>query len=72
MYGRLWGNSCNADLVYRENIGLEVVVLNETVMADGKWLAFKVRQILSNAIKYSPENTETLVFTEVDHVRESL
>lgn len=50
-----------------KNIGFDVSDLQESVMTDGKWLAFIVRQILSNAIKYSPENTEILVFTEVDH-----
>lgn len=50
-----------------KNIGFDVAELQESVMTDGKWLAFIVRQLLSNAIKYSPENTEILVFTEVDH-----
>lgn len=50
-----------------KNIGFDVSDLQESVMTDGKWLAFIVRQILSNAIKYSPENTEILVFTEIDH-----
>lgn len=50
-----------------KNIGFDVADLHETVMTDGKWLGFIIRQILSNAIKYSPVNTEILVFTEVDH-----
>ncbi|MGE7092819.1 sensor histidine kinase [Lysinibacillus sp. NPDC048646] len=49
-----------------KGIGFDVSELSETVMTDGKWLAFIVRQILSNAIKYSPINTEILIFTEVD------
>ncbi|EON70996.1 sensor protein [Lysinibacillus sphaericus OT4b.31] len=47
-------------------IGFDVAELSEIVMTDGKWLAFIVRQILSNAIKYSPANTEVLIFSEVD------
>jgi len=49
-----------------KGIGFDVDELTETVMTDGKWLAFIVRQILSNAIKYSTANSEVLIFTEVD------
>lgn len=49
-----------------KGIGFDVSALTETVMTDGKWLAFIIRQILSNAIKYSPANSEVLIFTEVD------
>ncbi|WP_230875071.1 sensor histidine kinase [Lysinibacillus cavernae] len=49
-----------------KGIGFEVNDLTETVMTDGKWLAFIVRQILSNAIKYSPANSEVTIFTELD------
>ena len=49
-----------------KGIGFDVDELTDTVMTDGKWLAFIVRQILSNAIKYSPANSEVLIFTEVD------
>lgn len=49
-----------------KGIGFDVAALTETVMTDGKWLAFIIRQILSNAIKYSPANSEVLIFTEVD------
>ncbi len=49
-----------------KGIGFDVDELTETVTTDGKWLAFIVRQILSNAIKYSPANSEVSIFTEVD------
>ncbi|MFJ7186350.1 sensor histidine kinase [Lysinibacillus xylanilyticus] len=49
-----------------KGIGFEVAELTEAVMTDGKWLAFIIRQILSNAIKYSPANSEVLIFTEID------
>ena len=49
-----------------KGIGFEVAELTETVLTDGKWLAFIVRQILSNAIKYSPANSEVTIFTEHD------
>ncbi|MBX8945681.1 MULTISPECIES: sensor histidine kinase [Lysinibacillus] len=49
-----------------KGIGFEIGELTETVMTDGKWLAFIIRQILSNAIKYSPVNSEITIFTEHD------
>ncbi|KOS61266.1 sensor histidine kinase [Lysinibacillus agricola] len=49
-----------------KGIGFDVDELTENVTTDSKWLAFIVRQILSNAIKYSPANSEVLIFTEVD------
>ncbi|WP_312124183.1 sensor histidine kinase [Lysinibacillus boronitolerans] len=47
-------------------IGFEIAELTETVLTDGKWLAFIIRQILSNAIKYSPANSEITIFAEHD------
>lgn len=49
-----------------KGIGFDVAELTEVVMTDGKWLAFIIRQILSNAIKYSPANSEVFIFTEED------
>ncbi|KOP79859.1 histidine kinase [Lysinibacillus sp. FJAT-14745] len=49
-----------------KSIGFDVEELTGAVMTDGKWLAFIIRQILSNAIKYSPANSEVLIFTEID------
>jgi len=49
-----------------KGIGFDVEELTDTVTTDGKWLAFIIRQILSNAIKYSHANSEVLIFTEVD------
>ena len=49
-----------------KGIGFEIGELTEIVMTDGKWLAFIIRQILSNAIKYSPVNSEITIFTEYD------
>lgn len=39
-----------------KGIGFEVEELKHTVKTDAKWLGFIVRQVLSNAIKYSPMN----------------
>lgn len=49
-----------------KDIGFDVAELNEIVLTDTKWIAFIVRQLLSNAIKYSPKNSEIFIFTEVD------
>ncbi|WP_231630079.1 HAMP domain-containing sensor histidine kinase [Lysinibacillus sp. ZYM-1] len=49
-----------------KGIGFEVEGFTDKVITDGKWLAFIIRQILSNAIKYSPTNSEVTIFTELD------
>ncbi|MFJ7371178.1 sensor histidine kinase [Lysinibacillus sp. NPDC098008] len=49
-----------------KGIGFDVDNLTETVLTDSKWLAFIVRQILSNAIKYSPADSEIIIWTEAD------
>ena len=49
-----------------KNIGFDIADLQESVMTDGKWLAFIIRQILSNAIKYSPMSSEIKISTEID------
>ena len=49
-----------------KNIGFKIADLHKSVMTDGKWLAFIIRQILSNAIKYSSMNSEIKISTGVD------
>ena len=49
-----------------KNIGFDITDLHKSVMTDGKWLAFIIRQILSNAIKYSPKSSEIKIATEID------
>src|SRR5699024_1845774 len=36
----------------RKGIGFDVSLQEETVLTDTKWLAFIIRQLLTNAIKY--------------------
>ncbi len=48
-----------------KGIGFEIDELEEVVVSDKKWLAFIVRQILSNAIKYSREHDEIKIYTEL-------
>ncbi|MFL0506620.1 sensor histidine kinase [Ureibacillus sp. 179-F W5.1 NHS] len=65
------------DVVYKEirefrswclekGIGFQVEELEQEITTDKKWLAFIVRQILSNAIKYSHENEEVHIYTEIN------
>jgi OmpR family two-component system bacitracin resistance sensor histidine kinase BceS len=49
-----------------KGIGFQIEELTEDIVSDRKWLAFIVRQILSNAIKYSGENDEIKIYTEQD------
>ncbi|MEK4231143.1 sensor histidine kinase [Solibacillus sp. FSL H8-0538] len=53
-----------------KGIGIDVEELGETVVTDKKWAGFIVRQLLSNAVKYSPSNEEIRIFTthEDQHV----
>lgn len=50
----------------QKNIGFDLENLEVKVMSDQKWLAFIMRQLLSNAIKYSHENSEILIRTNKD------
>lgn len=49
-----------------KGIGFQTDRLDQEVISDRKWLSFIVRQILSNAIKYSHENSEINIYTELD------
>ncbi|SDN92747.1 two-component system, OmpR family, bacitracin resistance sensor histidine kinase BceS [Psychrobacillus sp. OK028] len=50
----------------QKNIGFDLGNLEVKVMSDQKWLAFIVRQILSNAIKYSYADSEIHIRTYID------
>lgn len=49
-----------------KEIGFDIEELDIEVISDKKWLGFIIRQILSNAIKYSHQNDVIKVFTEQD------
>lgn len=49
-----------------KGIGVETNDLNKMVTTDAKWLGFIVRQIFSNAVKYSYKNSEIHIFTTED------
>ncbi|WP_411954192.1 sensor histidine kinase [Alkalibacillus sp. S2W] len=46
-----------------KKIGFDINLEVENVLTDGKWLAFIIRQILSNAVKYS-ENSDIEISSE--------
>jgi two-component system, OmpR family, bacitracin resistance sensor histidine kinase BceS len=48
---------------FEKQIGIELDSIDETVQTDAKWLGFIVRQILSNAVKYSHIGGEVRVST---------
>ncbi|WP_075983300.1 sensor histidine kinase [Bacillus massilinigeriensis] len=41
----------------QKGIGFDVQLEETHVLSDGKWLAFMIRQLLTNAVKYSPSST---------------
>lgn len=49
-----------------KGLAVEMGEVEGTVVSDAKWLAFIVRQLLSNAVKYSEENTEIRISMEQD------
>ncbi|TQR18939.1 sensor histidine kinase [Psychrobacillus vulpis] len=49
-----------------KGIGFDLVDLEVEVLTDQKWFSFIVRQLLTNAVKYSDENTEIRVFVTRD------
>ena len=49
-----------------KGLAVEIGALEGTVVSDAKWLAFIIRQLLSNAVKYSEANTEIRIYMERD------
>lgn len=48
----------------RRHIGINYSGTGQEVYTDGKWLAFMLEQILSNAIKYTPHGVVTIETAE--------
>ncbi|MCI3923938.1 sensor histidine kinase [Paenibacillus sp. TRM 82003] len=48
-----------------KNIGISIEGADATVVTDRKWCRFIVRQLLTNAIKYSPSNMTVRIVTDV-------
>jgi len=50
---------------YEKDLGFELEELDQEVVGDQKWLSFIIRQLLSNAVKYSKPGTEIRIWTSV-------
>lgn len=53
-----------AKIMIRRHIGMNYSGTGQEVYTDGKWLAFMLEQILSNAIKYTPQGVVTIETAE--------
>ncbi len=53
-----------AKIMIRRHIGINYSGTGQVVYTDGKWLAFMLEQILSNAIKYTPQGFVTIETAE--------
>lgn len=53
-----------AKIMIRRHIGINYSGTVQEVYTDGKWLAFMLEQILSNAIKYTPQGVVTIETAE--------
>lgn len=50
----------------QKGIGFDVDLQENTVLTDGKWLSFIIRQLLSNAVKYS-NNSDIIIMSYDNH-----
>ncbi|MBB4822955.1 OmpR family two-component system bacitracin resistance sensor histidine kinase BceS [Sporosarcina luteola] len=50
-----------------KNIGVELIGEESLVKTDRKWCRFIIRQLMTNAVKYSPVGGEITVDTSTDH-----
>ena len=55
-----------ANVFIQKNIHYAIKGGDQQVLTDGKWLSFIFRQILSNALKYTPENGRIIVQIQKD------
>ena len=53
-----------AKIMIRRHIGINYSGTGQEVYTDGKWSAFMLEQILSNAIKYTPQGFVTIETAE--------
>jgi signal transduction histidine kinase len=52
-----------AKIFIRKKIALRLESLDTEILTDEKWLAYAIEQVLSNALKYTPDGGEISVYT---------
>lgn len=52
---------------FEKQLALDLQQVDVEVQTDAKWLGFIVRQILSNAVKYSETGGEIRIYTTIEH-----
>lgn len=55
-----------ARLFILKKISLDFQETGKTVLTDGKWLSFVIEQLLSNAVKYTPEGGRVRIYGDGD------
>jgi Signal transduction histidine kinase len=53
----------NKRMFINKRIGIELNITDEKVLTDEKWLNFILNQIVSNSLKYTPQNGKISIFT---------
>ena len=53
-----------ANYFIQKNLRYEIIGEDQRVLTDAKWVAFIFKQILSNAIKYTPDHREIIISIE--------
>lgn len=56
----------------QKGIGFDFELEEREVLSDGKWLAFILRQLLTNAVKYSPPSSDIIVRSFLDETKVKL
>ncbi|MBO0448018.1 sensor histidine kinase [Enterococcus sp. MJM12] len=54
----------NANYFIQKKLRYQVIGENHSVLTDAKWIGFIFQQLLSNAIKYTPENGEIFILLD--------
>ncbi|WP_101841997.1 sensor histidine kinase [Halobacillus sp. Marseille-P3879] len=56
----------------QKGVGFDVDLTETTVLSDAKWLGFILRQLLTNAVKYSEEGSEIMISSSKENEQATL